>query len=106
MGSVFKVPFKFLESNTEYLNLITLLKQQFKDFQVVGTSLQTTNLIQNCDFKKPTLLLIGNEATGLSKHYTESADKLVKINMKEGIDSLNVACATTIALYEISRQRN
>lgn len=105
MGSFFRIPFKFLESNNEYNNLVENLKSNFKNFQVVGTSLQTNNLIQDCNFKNPTLLLIGNEATGLSKYYNETADKLVKIEMREGIDSLNVACASTIALYEISRQR-
>jgi len=49
--------------------------------------------------------LVGNETVGLSKYYTLNADKLVKIDMREGIDSLNVACATTTCLYEIARQR-
>lgn len=106
MGSFFKVPFKFLESNLEYENLIKNLKDKYKDFQVVATALQADKNIQNCDFTKPTLLLIGNETWGLSKNYIETADILAKINMREGIDSLNVACATTACLYEVSRQRN
>lgn len=106
MGSFFKVPFKFLSSNSEYEEIINILKKKFKDFQIVATSLQAETLVQNCNFKKPTLLLVGNEAKGLSKYYTETATQLVKIDMKEGIDSLNVACATTACLYEISRQRN
>ena len=81
------------------------LIKQFIDFQIVATSLQSNTKIQDCDFKKPTLLLIGNEAKGLSRYYIETATKLVKIDMKSGIDSLNVACATTACLYEISRQR-
>ena len=105
MGSFFKVPFKFLSSNNEYEELLDKLKKQFKNFQIVATSLQSNTKIQDCDFKKPTLLLIGNEAKGLSRYYIETATKLVKINMKTGIDSLNVACATTACLYEISRQR-
>lgn len=105
MGSFFKVPFKFLGSNQEYEELIIRFKKEYEDFQVVATSLQADTLIQNCDFNKPTLLLIGNEAKGLSKFYTESATQLVKIDMNTGIDSLNVACATTACLYEISRQR-
>lgn len=106
MGSFFKVPFKFLASNKEYEELMNRLKSQFNDFQIVATSLQAEQRIQDCNFKKPTLLLIGNEAKGLSKGYIDSATQLVKIDMKSGIDSLNVACATTACLYEISRQRN
>lgn len=105
MGSFFKVPFKFVSSNNEYEEIIKELKKQYKDFQIVATSLQANINIQDCDFRKPTLLLIGNEAKGLSKHYIETATKSVKIDMKTGIDSLNVACATTTCLYEISRQR-
>lgn len=105
MGSFFKVPFKFLSSNQEYVELVQNLKSKFKDFQIVGTSLQADKFIDECNFTKPTLLLVGNETWGLSKFYSENADELVKIEMREGIDSLNVACATTTCLYEIYRQR-
>lgn len=105
MGSFFKVPFKFLNSNQEFEDLISNLKLNYKDFQIIATSLQTNNLIEKCDFTKPTLLLVGNEAKGLSKFYIDKADKLVKIDMRDNIDSLNVACATSICLYEINRQR-
>lgn len=105
MGSFFKVPFKFIESNDEFENIVANLKSRYKDFQVVATSLQANNSLNNCDFTKPTLLLVGNEAKGLSRFYVDKAEKLVKIDMNENIDSLNVACATSICLYEISRQR-
>jgi TrmH family RNA methyltransferase len=105
MGSFFKLPFKFLNSNQEFEDLISNLKSNYKDFQIIATSLQTNNLIEDCNFTKPTLLLVGNEAKGLSKFYIDKADKLVKIDMRENIDSLNVACATSICLYEINRQR-
>ena len=105
MGSFFKVPFKFLESNTEFENLVEELKAKYKNFQVVATSLQTNNSLEKCNFKNPTLLLVGNEANGLSKFYIDKSDVLVKIDMNENIDSLNVACATSICLYEINRQR-
>lgn len=105
MGSFFKVPIKFLESNEEFENIVRELKNKYHSFQLVGTSLQSNTLIQNCDFTKPTMLLVGNEAMGLSKYYNDKCDKLVKIDMRAGIDSLNVSCATAIALYEINRQR-
>lgn len=105
MGSFFKMQKSFIESNTAFLELVEKLKKLYKDFQVVGTSLQTDELIGECDFTKPTLLLIGNETDGLCRFYNENADKLVKIQMREGIDSLNIACAATASLYEIQRQR-
>lgn len=106
MGSFFKMPITFIHSNNEFLSLIKELKNNFKGLQVVATSLQANNNVQNFDFEKPTLLLIGNEADGLCKFYNDNADDFVKISMKEGVDSLNIACATTVCLYEINRQRN
>ena len=105
MGSFFRLPFKFIESNKEVIKLINTLKSKYKGFQIVATSLDTNNNLWNCDFKKPTLLLVGNEAKGISKFLADTADTLVKIDMKNDVDSLNVACATTACLYEISRQR-
>ena len=105
MGSFFKLPITFIKSNQDFINLIKKLKNEYKQLQIVATSLQTDDRIQDQDFTKPTLLLIGNETNGLTKFYIGNADTLVKIQMREGIDSLNVACATTACLYEIQRQR-
>ena len=105
MGSFFKVPFKFLDSNVMLENYITEMKNKYKDFQVVGSSLQTENSIKDIDFKKSTLLLVGNEAMGISNFLREKCDKFAKIPMRENIDSLNVACATSIFLYEAFMQR-
>lgn len=104
MGSFFKMPITYIKSNEDFLNLIKILKSKL-DLQIVATSLQTTNTVQECDFTKPTLLLVGNEANGLCKFYNDNVDKAVIIRMRNGIDSLNVACATTVCLYEIQRQR-
>lgn len=106
MGSFFKVPFKYIESNAEIELYINKMKEKFKDFQVVGSSLQTNENIKDINFKKPTLLIVGNEATGMSNFMCEKCDKFAKIPMRENIDSLNVACATSIFLYEAYSQRN
>ncbi len=106
MGSFFKMGITILKSQNEFNDLVGNFKNKYQNFQVIGTSLQTNNILQDCDFAKPTMLLIGNENSGLSRALSESADKLVQIKMREGIDSLNVACATSICLYEINRQRS
>lgn len=105
MGSFFKMGITQLKSLDEFDTLIRDLKNRYKGFQVVGTSLKASALLQNCDFTKPTMLLIGNENAGLSKALQDKADLLVKIKMNEGVDSLNVACAASICLYEVGRQR-
>jgi TrmH family RNA methyltransferase len=58
------------------------------------------------DLTNPMALLIGNETYGLSDNYKSNCDMMVKIPMYGEITSFNVACAASIMLYEIDRQRN
>lgn len=106
MGSFFKLPITFISSNNDFNNLVRELKNKYPKLKVVASSLQTNNRIQDVDFSTPTLLLVGNENDGLCKYYNDLSDIFVKIPMKQGIDSLNITCATTTCLYEINRQRN
>ncbi|MGK7882406.1 MAG: TrmH family RNA methyltransferase, partial [Crocosphaera sp.] len=49
--------------------------------------------------------LLGNEGSGLSDSLVSLADKLVSIPLGEGVESLNVAIATALILYEAKRQQ-
>ena len=51
-------------------------------------------------------LLLGSEGHGLSKDWLDLADRRVTIPMHLGIDSLNVAVAAAVLLYELSRQKD
>ncbi len=51
----------------------------------------------------PVLLVLGNEETGLSREVKESCDHLVRIPGTGDIESLNVAQAATLFLYELAR---
>lgn len=57
------------------------------------------------DLVQPTLLLLGNEGAGLSRDLVQLADACVRIPMAAGVESLNVAIAGSILLYEARRQR-
>ena len=105
MGSFFKIKIFILKSNEDITNLHNLIKSKFKSSQFVATSLQSNNDISNINFTKPTVLMIGNEAEGLNKFLNELADTSAKINMREGIDSLNIASATSIFLFTAYYQR-
>lgn len=105
MGSFFKMPITFVKSNDNFIQIVKQIRKKHKNLKLVATSLQTENKIQDYNFKTPVMILVGNEADGLNKFYNEQADDFVKISMRDGIDSLNVACATTTVLYEINRQR-
>lgn len=54
---------------------------------------------------RPTVLVVGSEGEGLRRLVREHCDTLARIPMTGGFDSLNVAAATAIALYEAGRTR-
>lgn len=58
------------------------------------------------NFKGPLAVIVGTEQLGLSEFWMKGADIQVRIPMKGAADSLNVAAATTLLLYEALRQRN
>jgi TrmH family RNA methyltransferase len=57
------------------------------------------------DFRPGTVVLLGNEARGLSQGYQQMCDAIVRIPMSGSVSSLNVSVAASIVLYEASRQR-
>ena len=58
------------------------------------------------DMKQGVAIVVGAEQYGLSDYWMDSADLQVLIPMLGKMDSLNVATAATILLYEAARQRN
>lgn len=53
----------------------------------------------------PAAIVLGSEAYGLSSKWLKLADKLIKIPMEKGIDSLNVSVSGAVIIYEALRQR-
>ncbi len=98
MGAIFRV--NVIETD----NLVETLKEMKRNkFKVVVTSLDTTNSIYDIEYKKK-VIVIGNEANGVSKDVQEIADNKVKIPMLGKTESLNASVATGIMLYEYVRQ--
>lgn len=104
VGTLFSIPIIRLGSQNDFLNFIKKVKSKADGLNVIGTSVKTDELISNTKFKKPLMLLIGNETYGLSSNYKDLCDKLVKIPISGSASSLNVACAASIFLYEISKK--
>lgn len=78
---------------------------QAQGIQVVATIPDATFSYWDIDLQCPTLILLGNEAAGLRADLVVRADKLVKIPLAPGVESLNVAIAAALILYEAQRQR-
>ncbi len=105
-GSLFALPVVRQPSHMELLPWFAKLRQRHDGLQVVGTSAKARLPLQEFDFTKPIILLIGNENHGLSEGYRTVCDAMVTIPMAGGsASSLNAACAASILLYEVTRQR-
>ena len=99
MGAIFRV--KVIESD----NLLETLKNTKKHkFKIMATSLETENSIYDVDYNKK-VIVIGNEANGVSKEILEYADEKIKIPMLGKTESLNASVATAITLYEYVRKK-
>jgi TrmH family RNA methyltransferase len=72
---------------------------------VVGTHLSGTEDFRAVRYRTPTLLAMGSEGPGLSAGLSAACSRLVKIPMAGRLDSLNLAVATALMLYEIRRER-
>jgi TrmH family RNA methyltransferase len=57
------------------------------------------------DWRRPTLLLLGNEARGVGGELLERCDVRLRIPMRAPVESLNVAAAAAVMLFEAARQR-
>lgn len=62
-------------------------------------------LYSDVDMTVPLALIVGSEASGISPAAEGDADEFVHIPMVDGVESLNVAAAAAILLYEAARQR-
>ena len=99
MGAILRI--KIIETNS----LVNTLKEAKKNkFKVVATSLDTENSIYDIDYNKK-VIVIGNEASGVTKEVQQMADSKVKIPMLGKTESLNASVATGIMLYEYVRQK-
>ncbi|MBL8675029.1 MAG: RNA methyltransferase [Rhodospirillales bacterium] len=72
---------------------------------VVGTSLDTDFTLDAAPLDGPLALVVGNEARGLSPETAAVCDRIVRIPQDGASNSLNVAAATAVCLYEIRRRR-
>ena len=99
LGCVFTVPIAICSSREAYDFMI---KHEVKIF---ATTLQCNSNYQDEDFTGPCSFVMGTEATGLSGFWREKAFKEIKIPMLGMIDSLNVATASAIFVFEALRQR-
>ena len=99
-GVLFSVPIVVAESTAVH----AWLKE--KGIRTAATTPHTTNIYTQTDLRGPLAIVMGSEQYGLSEFWMKGADVLVRIPMAGQADSLNVAMATIITLFEAVRQRS
>lgn len=97
MGSIFAVPLVRMTADA------TLALAASWPGDVVGTHLSATEDVRHAAYRGPALVVMGSEGPGLSPALTAACSRLVKIPMAGRLDSLNLAIATAITLFEVRR---
>lgn len=83
--------------------IISFLKQH--DIHIYCAALQASVPYHTQNYKKPTALVVGTEASGLSKEWLDNSTQNIIIPMEGEIDSMNVSVAAGILIFEAKRQR-
>jgi len=85
------------------LESIKFLKES--GLQIIAITEKASDYYFNSTIHGPVALILGNEENGIQSEILEIADQLVKIPMLGKIESLNVAAAASVMLYEVVKQR-
>jgi RNA methyltransferase, TrmH family len=101
MGSAFRLPIWF---GSSYQDALAWCAEH--EIETVCASVNAETLYTDVDWTRRQALIVGPEAAGLTAEEVKSAQLAIRIPMQGEVESLNVAVATAIVLYEAARQRN
>lgn len=104
-GSFFHVPVVHVEGHALLTDWFQSVRARFPQLQIIGTDEKGDHPLSECDLTQPSIVMMGNETSGLSKALLEMCDVVTKIPMMGSASSLNVACAGSIVMYEMIRQK-
>jgi 23S rRNA (guanosine2251-2'-O)-methyltransferase len=79
---------------------------QLNGIQTLASTLESETVPGEIDLRVPVALILGSEDKGVSPYVLKKSDHLARIPMAGNFDSLNVAVAAGILLYETFSQRN
>jgi TrmH family RNA methyltransferase len=100
MGAAFRLP---IWTDVDYVRAVEWCRR--RSIQTVCADLEATQTYDEIDWRRPTALILGAESAGLSTEEIAAANEAIRIPMKGSTESLNVAVAAGILLYEAHRQR-
>jgi TrmH family RNA methyltransferase len=105
LGSVFFakiIPIESMEILAEYIKT----QKAKNNTAIIGTDSTGDVSLGNCVLKRPIMIIMGNEAKGMSVKLKELCDEIIKIPMEGNINSLNVSCAASIVMWEVYKGRH
>lgn len=103
MGTVFQVPWTYIEGDWPSVSMDEIKKS---GFVTISMALRENTIdirderIANAEKKA---IILGSEGPGLKDETLDMCDYTVKIPMSHGVDSLNVAAASAVAFWELTR---
>lgn len=100
IGAIFTVPTVACSSS----ECISFMKK--RGIQILTAQLQDSSLYYATDMCRPTAIIMGTEATGLTQQWRDAADAHIRIPMLGRLDSLNVSVSAAILMFEAVRQRS
>ncbi|MCG3163019.1 MAG: 23S rRNA (guanosine-2'-O-)-methyltransferase RlmB [Acidobacteria bacterium] len=100
MGSAFRLPV-VTEIEVEEL----LAGVHAKNMKIAAAEASGETVYSDYDWRKPTMIIFGNEARGVGATVLERCDARLRIPLRAPVESLNVAAAAAAVLFEAVRQR-
>jgi RNA methyltransferase, TrmH family len=100
MGSSFRLP---LWTGADFAEVVRVCREH--GVRLTGATLSAARTHTQVDWTLPSALVLGSEAGGLSREELRLLDETIRIPMCPPVESLNVAVACGIILYEAERQR-
>jgi len=100
MGSLFRLPFLV---NQDLGSCLKILRS--KGYRILATVVRDEPAFWEADFSRPTAVLFGQEGAGLPKGLMAAVDGSFTIPMSPSAESLNVAMAVGLVIYEALRQK-
>ncbi|GAA1331384.1 TrmH family RNA methyltransferase [Brachybacterium rhamnosum] len=103
-GSLMALPVLRLAAPRDLLAVVDARRASGEEWTVVGLDEAGGRTLDQVDLTGPTVLVVGNETTGMSAPWREACDEVAEIPMGGSASSLNASVAGSIALYERRRQ--
>lgn len=104
MGTVFQVPWTYIETDiTEYPAMLRKM-----GFATAAMALRDDSVDiddEKLNSEEMLAVIMGTEGDGLLDSTIEACDYTVKIPMSHGVDSLNVAAASSVAFWQLGRKK-